>query len=288
MGSFRDLTGQVFGRLTAIRLYGKNIHGKTMWECKCECGKTVVVQSYLLTAGMTRSCGCLAHEVRVAAGKRIAGKSQGRFKDLTGKVFGYLTVLERGENSKAGSARWKCRCICGRETLVVSAKLNNGKTISCGCMGLKHATEAKLKHGDALFRKKNRLYEIWAAMKRRCYNPHCDAYPYYGDKGVKVCPEWMEYESFRKWALANGYADDLSIDRIDSNSDYEPSNCQWIPMSENIGKAKRYPESIRQQAFIMLDAGKKQKVIADTLGISRITLLKWRKERGYPVRKIKK
>lgn len=288
MNRIKDLTGQVFGRLTVLRLYGKDKKGRAMWECQCECGNIKVAQSYLLTAGYTRSCGCLARETRSAAGKKVGGKTPGRFKDLTGKVFGYLTVLERGENSNGGSARWKCRCICGRETLVVSAALNSGKTISCGCMGLKHATEAKLKHGDALCRQRNRLYEIWAAVKRRCYNPHCDAYPYYGGKGIKVCPEWMEYESFKEWAMTNGYADNLSIDRIDSNGDYEPSNCQWIPMSENISRAKRYPLSMQQKAFAMLDSGENQAAVAEALGISRFTLNRWRKERGYPVRKIRK
>lgn len=288
MNNIKDLTGQVFGRLTVLRLYGKDKKGRAMWECRCECGNIKVVQSYSLKAGYTRSCGCLAHESHVAAGKKVGGTTPGRFKDLTGKVFGYLTVIERGENTSRGQARWKCRCVCGKETLVTSAKLNNGTTISCGCIGLKHATEAKLKHGDALCMHRSRLYKIWAAMKRRCYNPHCDAFPYYGGKGVKVCPEWMRYESFKEWAQSNGYANNLSIDRIDSNGDYEPSNCQWIPMSENIGRAKRYPDSVRQQAFAMLDAGEKQTVIAEALGITRITLLKWRKEAGYAVRKIKK
>jgi hypothetical protein len=70
-------------------------------------------------------------------------------------------------------------------------------------------------------------------MKQRCYNPNHAGYRWYGARGVVVCNEWLEYEPFEKWSLENGYADDLSIDRIDSNGNYEPSNCQWILLEEN-------------------------------------------------------
>lgn len=84
----------------------------------------------------------------------------------------------------------------------------------------------------------NRLYWIWQDMKKRCYNPKNKDYKWYGGKGIKVCDDWkVSYTNFKEWALSNGYADNLTIDRVDSNKDYEPSNCQWITQSENSKRA---------------------------------------------------
>lgn len=271
MGKFIDLTGQTFGRLTVLNYHGINDKGVHMWNCHCECGNEKVVRGDALRYGITRSCGCLAHEAHVAAGKKLKGTSP-RFIDLTGQTFGYLTVLERGENNPHGQARWRCRCVCGRETLVVAAKLRSGRTISCGCMGLRHATEAKIRHGDALSKGKVRLYTTWEAMKRRCCNPNCRQYQYYGGKGVKVCDEWLEYEGFKAWALANGYADNLTIDRIDSNGDYEPANCQWITLAENISRAKRTPQDVEAKIVQMLQQGVLGASICRETGVSRATV----------------
>ena len=267
-----DLTGKTFGRLTVIAHQGVNDKGVHMWLCRCECGNETIVRGDALRYGQTRSCGCLAHEAHVALGKGSAGRKSARFIDITGQRFGYLTVLDRADNNAHNQTRWRCRCDCGRETIVVAAKLRNGHTTSCGCMGLRHATEAKIRHGDALFKNKSRLYTIWEAMKRRCYNPNCRPYKYYGGKGVKVCDEWLEYPGFKSWAIANGYTDSLSIDRLDSNGDYTPENCQWITMSENISRAKRLPKEVRDRAEQMLRQGVLGKAIAEELHISACTV----------------
>ena len=273
MSSLIDLTGQTFGRLTVLKYHGVNDKGIHMWLCRCECGNEKVVRGDALRYGITRSCGCLAHEAHVTLGKRSTGRKSTRFIDLTGQTFGYLTVLERGENNAHGHTRWRCRCVCGRETLVATAKLRNGRTISCGCMGLRHATEAKLRHGDALSKGKVRLYTTWEAMKRRCYNPNCLQYQYYGGKGVKVCGEWLEYEGFKAWAVANGYADNLTIDRIDSNGDYEPENCQWITLAENISRAHRHtPQDVEDKIVQMLQQGVAGASICREAGVSRATV----------------
>ncbi|MDR2945932.1 MAG: AP2 domain-containing protein [Candidatus Adiutrix sp.] len=159
---------------------------------------------------------------------------------LEGKVFKRLTVIKRLENTIQGQSRWLCQCSCGNTTNTVGAKLTSGKTVSCGCLGLENATKAKVKHGDAPFRKEHpKLYRIWCAMRNRCSNPNRSNYQYYGGKGVTVCPEWHDYAAFKTWALANGYADDLEIDRIDSGGDYSPDNCQWITGFENKSRAHR-------------------------------------------------
>lgn len=82
-----------------------------------------------------------------------------------------------------------------------------------------------------------RLYNIWACMKQRCFNPNHTAAPWYHDKGIVVCDEWIDFKEFEKWALSNGYSDQLSIDRIDPNKNYEPGNCRWIPIQENRHRA---------------------------------------------------
>lgn len=87
------------------------------------------------------------------------------------------------------------------------------------------------KHGDS---KDERLYRIWGNMKTRCYNPNHERYSCYGGRGIEICAEWKDdYVSFKKWALSNGYQDDLTIDRIDSFENYCPENCRWITRSYN-------------------------------------------------------
>ena len=94
--------------------------------------------------------------------------------------------------------------------------------------------------------KNKRLYNIWSCMKQRCYNPNHTATTWYYFKGIRICEEWLKYENFETWAMANGYTDELSIDRIDSDKDYEPSNCQWITLEENRKRAHRKPRQLKR------------------------------------------
>lgn len=149
--------------------------------------------------------------------------------DLTGQRFGRLTVIERAGSDKSGTPIWLCRCDCGAETKVRSNSLRSGSSRSCGCYH-REVTEARsLKHGG----KHTRLYNVWRAMRQRCGNPKNTRYKHYGERGIRVCPEWEhDFAAFRDWALSHGYADDLSIDRIDVNGNYEPSNCRWATAKE--------------------------------------------------------
>ena len=141
-------------------------------------------------------------------------------KDLIGQRFGRLTVIEFVPNDKPQSI-WKCQCDCGNVKNFYANNLKGKKVTSCGCNYKKHGLTYK------------RIYSIWASMKDRCLNPNNTHYDCYGGRGITVCNEWKnDVTVFYNWALTNGYADDLTIDRIDVNGNYEPLNCRWIGFKE--------------------------------------------------------
>lgn len=137
-------------------------------------------------------------------------------KVKVGDKYGMLTVID---NSK-GFSKVLCKCDCGSLKTYRSNNLTSGNTKSCGCVGSKGNT----KHGD----RHTRLYGIWRGIKERCNTPSCSTYKNYGGRGITICDEWLDYLSFKEWALKNGYQENLSIDRINVNGNYEPSNCRWV------------------------------------------------------------
>lgn len=154
-------------------------------------------------------------------------------RDLRGRRFGLLKVVSRNRK-KTGGEYWDCRCKCGNTKTVLASNLLTLKTQSCGCLQKQRASEATRTHGES----KTRLYGIWKGMRNRCYNPNVRSYKDYGGRGIVVCQEWQEYEGFRKWALENGYDDTLTIERKNCDGNYEPTNCEWIPLPEQ-GKNTR-------------------------------------------------
>lgn len=152
--------------------------------------------------------------------------------DLTGKTINNLFVIKRVENTKSGNTRWLCKCICGKEFITNGTAIRIGHTKSCGCLR-KEKTSGKncilYKHG--LYR--TRLYKTWHNMIQRCSNKNNIHFKNYGGRGIKVCDDWKnDFLSFYNWAINNGYKDNLTIDRIDVNGNYEPSNCRWVTMKE--------------------------------------------------------
>lgn len=151
----------------------------------------------------------------------------GKFINLIGERFGRLVVVEQLEDyvRRDGSRQhvWRCICDCGNEIHTTTMNLRSGDTKSCGCYKHDSTVARMTTHGES----DTRLHSIWKAMRKRCNNPHDSAYNYYGGKGIKVCEEWDDFTSFKEWAMANGYSDDLTIDRIDSDKDYCPQNCRW-------------------------------------------------------------
>lgn len=151
-----------------------------------------------------------------------------RLKDMTNHEFNGCTVLKRAEN-KGKNVCWLCICKCGNEFIARATDIRTGNTKSCGCLNRELAGNRARKHGN----RNSRLYTIWNNMKMRCSNPSSISFKNYGGKGIKVCDEWFDtFESFYKWSINNGYHDSLTLDRIDSNGDYKPSNCRWATMKE--------------------------------------------------------
>ena len=169
-----------------------------------------------------------------------------------GEKYNRLTVVgdsfHRPETKRPEQWHVRCLCECGEETVVEERRLQTGKTKSCRCIGResarkrmhiarKVANDAIRTHGDST----SRLYGLWCQMRARCNLSTNQNYSRYGAKGIKVCSEWDDdYSVFRNWAHSNGYIEGLTIDRIDPDKGYEPSNCRWLSRSENSRYATTY------------------------------------------------
>jgi hypothetical protein len=176
--------------------------------------------------------------------------------DLTGLRFGRLVVVSRAENIRPKVARWLCICDCGGHATANGLCLKFGYTKSCGCLINDVLKDRNTKHG----RSKSDTHRIWCGIKTRCNNPNADSYKGYGGRGIKICDKWAD--SFEAFLVDMGErpSKQHSIERIDVNGNYEPSNCKWI-------LNKDQTSNMRSNVFVTHDG-------------KTLTMAQWERETG--------
>ena len=194
---------------------------------------------------------------------------------IQGQKFNRWTAIKQIGKNKRGRKTWLFQCDCGSQLISEPYYVTGGHTKSCGCLKNKLISQSNKTHGQT----SSRLYGIWRGMKSRCYNAHTKDFSYYGAKGIKVCDEWKQsFEHFKDWAFANGYSDDLTLDRIDGMKDYCPTNCRWVD---------RKTQSRNLSSNVVLTIYGISKTItewSETCGIDRHTIRK-RLDRGWDAEK---
>lgn len=189
--------------------------------------------------------------------------------DLTGKIFGKLTVVSEAK-SKSGHLAWLCACDCGKlnKKPISGYALKRGIRSHCGCEGLSRLSN--LTHGKS----STKLYKVWSSMKSRCSNQTDKYFCNYGGRGISVCSEWQTFEPFYEWSITSGYTEGLTIERKNNDGNYSPENCTWIEKSK---------QSSNTRKCVTMSCGGKTMNMKDwsvEIGVP-YGLLQGRKQRGW-------
>lgn len=200
-------------------------------------------------------------------------------KNYIGEKFGYVEIIEKTDKRKNGYVIYKCKCNnCNKYKYMTINYLSRRKkqgynNMTCGCFD--KTKNNFYKNGLS----STKLYDVYNNIKSRCYNKNNKSYKDYGARGIKMCSEWLnDFEKFYSWAVKNGYSDNLTIDRIDNNGNYEPSNCKWSNKQEQVNNRRN---------TIKLTYNNETKPISEWAKIYNIELvtLRTRIYRGWSIEK---
>ena len=206
-------------------------------------------------------------------------------KNLIGKKFERLTVIQRGGNNRWGNSRWLCRCECGNEKIILGKNLKSGHTKSCGCLHIEKTIERSITHGHTTKRNISKTYQAWHDMISRCTNPNNKRYQDYGGRGIKVCKRWLKFENFLE--DMGEVPEGCQIDRIDNNKGYDKSNCKWSTRKEQQRNMRNNLYfTYKNKTQLLIGWAEQFNINYQTL-YSRIFILGWSIEKALttPVRK---
>lgn len=248
-----------FGKLTILKYFGKSERGDNLWQCRCDCGDTVIGRAASVDKDTSACSKC----------KRQSGERVNTLHTrLLGQTFGRLTVLAFDGVNEYKAGMWKCECACGKKVSVKTHSLVSGVSRSCGCLARERASTRNKTHGYS----KHPLYAVYWAMKERCYNPKCKDYQNYGARGIGICKDWLDdFMIFFKWSMDNWYRRGLTIERKDNNGNYEPNNCRWTTSHEQAQNTRRTRLSTEQVDAIRQDH-RPNHIVAHEYGVDASTI----------------